>query len=153
MAKVRKNKVYKPRLVSAPRILNFVSASDARPDLKLLFHAAVMAFTVQPTVATCNQISKHLCKISGAMSLANNGAPIEGKKDSGSIAICEAIKVIELIGERYDRSEEVTISPVEASILRRCAGKLDAVLSTVPAVCYDKAEKEVDGLIDDEVAA
>ena len=153
MAKDRKNKVYKPRLVLVPRIINFISAADARPDLKLLFHAAVMAFTVQPTVATCNQISRHLCKISGAMSLANNGAPIEGRKDAESKAICDAIKVIELIGQRYDKSEEVTISPAEANILRRCAGRLDAVLSTVPAACYDTAEKEIDGLIDDEVAA
>lgn len=153
MAKDRKNKLYRPRLLLVPRILNFISASDARPDLKLLFHAAVMAFTVQPTVATCNQISKHLCKISGAMSLANDGAPIEGKKDSGSIAICEAIKIIELVGARYDRSDAVTISPSEVNILCRCAGKLDSVLSTIPAACYDRAEKEVDGLIVDEVAA
>ena len=147
MAKDRKHRTYKPRLVSVPRIINFVSVADARPDIKLLFHAAVMAFTVQPTVATCNQISAHLCKIAGAMSLANNGAPIQDQRDAGSLAICAAINLIEMIGDRYSRSEQVSITPVEAEILRRCAGKLDAVLSRIPATCYDKAETEVIGLV------
>lgn len=143
MAKDRKNKKYRPRLSLVPGIIKFVSVADARPDLKLLFHAAVMAFTVQPTAATCNQISAHLCRIAGAMSLANAGAAIEVRKDAGSTAICAAIKVIELIGARYDRSELVTITPSEAGLLRRCAGKLDAVLSSLPAACYDRAETEV----------
>lgn len=143
MAKDRKNKKYRPRLMLVPGIIRFISVADARPDIKLLFHSAVMAFTVQPTEATCNQISAHLCKIAGAMSLANNGAPIQTRKDSGSTAICKAIDLIEVIGARYDRSEIVSITASEARILRRCAGKLDAVLSRVPANCYDKSELEV----------
>lgn len=147
MAKDRKNKVYVPRMVLVPGIVKFVSAATARPDIKLLFHGAVMAFTVQPTNATCNQISAHLCKIAGAMSLANNSAPIQGRKDKGSIGINTAISVIESVAKRYDVSSDVTITDHEAQVLRRCAGLLDAVLSTVPEACYEIAEREVDGLI------
>lgn len=147
MAKDRKNKVYVPRMVLVPGIVKFVSVAHARPDIKLLFHSAVMAFTVQPTNATCNQISAHLCKIAGAMSLANNGAPIQGRKDKGSISINLAIAVIESVAARYEISDDVTITEYEAKVLRKCAGGLDAVLSNVPEACYERAEREVDGLI------
>ena len=48
------------------------------------------------------------------MSLANNGAPIQDQRDAGSLAICAAINLIEMIGDRYSRSEQVSITPVEA---------------------------------------
>lgn len=147
MAKDRKNKVYVPRMVLVPGIVKFVSAATARPDIKLLFHGAVMAFTVQPTLATCNQISTQLCKIAGAMSVANNGAPLKDRKDKGSVAINLAMAVIESVGDRYALSDDVTLTEYEAKVLRKCAGGIDAVLSNVPEACYEKVERDLDGLI------
>lgn len=139
----KRNKKYKPKIKSVPRIINFISVCDARPNLIGDFHLSVMAFTLCPSHATCNEISAHLCKIAGAMSIANNGAPLLEQKDEASKAINDAINVIELVGARYDKSEQVSISVTESTILRRCAGKLDAVLSRISACLYDYTEKEI----------
>jgi hypothetical protein len=143
----KRNKKYTPRLLITPKIIQIISVNDVRPDIKLLFHTAVMAFTVQPTHATCNQISSHLCKIAGAMSLANNGEAIDARKDKCSVAICDAINVIESVGARFDLTSEVSISDSEIKVLRKCAGVLDGVLSRLPAACYERAENEVHNVV------
>lgn len=81
------------------------------------------------------------------MSHANNGAPILGRKDAHSIALNSAIKALEGVCERHDRTGKVGVTALEAQTLIAASGALDAVLCEVPAVCYDRADKELAGAL------
>jgi len=143
--KKRSNRVV--REIKIPKIIPFVSAIDAYPELVLELHLKLLAATNEPSIDTINQLSKELCIIAGSMSISNKGEPIKGKRDLSSLAIQSAINVIESITERHDRTGKVFVSDLDKKSLIAAANGLDKVLSRVSKFSYEIAALEVEGYI------
>lgn len=135
------------REIKIPKIIPFVSALDAYPELALELHLKLVAATNEPSIDTINQLSKELCIIAGAMSINNQGAPIKGQHDLYSIAIQTAINVIEAISNRHDRTGKVFVSELDKNSLIAAANGLDKVLAKVSKFSYELAALEVEGFI------
>lgn len=139
----KRNKAYKPRPVRVPAIIPLEMVGDALPMLALQLHAGIVTLIEAPTVDHCNNLSRQLCIIAGAMSHQNTGAPILEKRDASSLAIRSAILAIESVVDRHGRTGKVAVTDSEAVTLRAAAGKLDDALSDISLFAYRKAEAEV----------
>ena len=140
-------KKHRPIMALVPKIIRRVSALEAYPGLALELHCKLLAATVEPSIATVNQLSKELCVIAGAMSYETNCRPIEGRKDMEALAIMSAIKVTELIVGRYERTGSVFVSNLDRKSMTAAANGLDSVLSRVSKRSYEIAALEVEGYI------
>lgn len=138
-----RKKIYKPRAAKIPAIIKLESVGDSLAMLPFQLHAQIETLIEMPTAEHCNNVSKQLCIIAGAISHANRGAPILGKRDASSLAINSAIQAVDDVVQRHDRTGAVAVSELEAKTIRAAAGKLDDALYAIPLLCYRKAEREV----------
>jgi len=147
--KTKRTKKYIPKMVLVPKLIPRITAAQAYPDLALYFHLKLVAAINEPAIATINQMSHELCVIAGAMSYESNGQPIQGRKDIEALAIMSAIKVLESIVERYERTGKVFVSELEGKSLVAAANGIASVLARVSKVIYEIALHEVDGYINE----
>ncbi|WP_194720806.1 hypothetical protein [Noviherbaspirillum malthae] len=140
----KRTKRYVPRIPQIPGLLQVQMTREARPDLALRLHLAVINLIEAPTVPACNQLSMQLTCIAGGMSHASKGQPILGRTDAASIAIKSAIMTIESIVDRHDRTGALVVKDEDAMSLRAAVGNLDAVLGQIPLPYYTRAVKEVE---------
>lgn len=138
-----RHKSHQQKTIRVPSIIKLITAAEAYPDLAIKIHMGVDEFIRSPSIMSANHLSQQLCLIAGAMSHAANGAPILGRKDAHSIAINSAINAFQGVCDRHDRTGKVSVTKLESQTLIASAGQLDAVLNKVPAVCYDRADREL----------
>lgn len=130
-----------------PGIIPLVSVAEYYPDVLLKMHTAIDSAIAGQDFKTCNWLSRQLCCIAGAMSHASGGKAIIGRTDSASVAILSALRVLETVGQRFDRTHAVGISALESKSLIATSVALDAVLHTLPARCYDIAAAELEAAL------
>lgn len=141
--KKARNKTYTAKPVRVPAIIPLATAADAHPELAMRLHTGIQWFIDNPTIESANNFSQQLCLVAGAMSHSIGGAPVLGRKDANSIAINSACHALQAICDRHDRTRVVSVMPLEAKTLIAATGRLDEVLHSVPAYCYDRADKEL----------
>jgi hypothetical protein len=140
----KRNKKHVPKMVLIPKIIPCITAAQAYPDLALHFHLKLVAAINEPNIATINQMSHELCVIAGAMSYESNCKPLLGRKDLEALAIMSAIKVLESIVDRHDRTGKVFVSELEGKSLKAAANGIHSVLMRVSKVSYETALLEVE---------
>jgi hypothetical protein len=132
----KRNKKHMPKMVLIPKIIPRITALQAYPDLA-------------NNIATINQMSHELCVIAGAMSYESNCKPLLGRKDMEALAIMSAIKVLESIVDRHDRTGKVFVSELEGKSLDAAVKGIHSVLSRIGNNSYETALHEVDGYINE----
>jgi hypothetical protein len=145
----KRNKKHMPKMVLIPKIIPRITALQAYPDLANNFLLKLMAAKVDPTIATINQMSHELCVIAGSMSYESNCKPLLGRKDAEALAIMSAIKVLESIVDRHDRTGKVFVSELEGKSLDAAVNGIHSVLSRIGNNSYETALHEVDGYINE----
>jgi hypothetical protein len=138
----KRNKAYQPKRVSIPMLFMTQTVLDQYPHLATSLYGQIIAFIERPCVESSNNLSHQLACIAGGMSHMNSGAPIKGRRDAGSLAICSAVSCMEGIGNRFERIGVIEVSATEAATLKAAAGRLDQVLQGMPLACYIRAEAE-----------
>jgi len=140
-------KRHHPIVAKVPKIIKRVSALEAYPELALELHCKLLAATLEPSIATVNQLNKELCVIAGAMSYESGCKPIQGRKDMEALAIMSAINTTESIVNRYGTTGKVFVSEFEGKSMKAAANGLDSVLRRVGKASYEIAALEVEGYI------
>lgn len=140
----KRNKAYKPRLVTVPMMFITQTVQDRFPHLAIGLYGQIIAFCEQPNFETSNNLSRQICIIAGGMSHMRNGVALKALKDPASVAICSAVYCMEGIGKRYDETGVISVKELEKQTLKAAAGRLDEVLQIMPLACYIKAEQESD---------
>jgi hypothetical protein len=138
----KRTKSYQPKRVAIPMLFMQQSVLDKYPHLPTAVYGQIHTFIERPSVEASNNLSHQIACIAGGMSHMANGAPIRGKRDAGSIAICSAVACMEAICKRFERTGMIAVNDSEAQTLRGAAGRLDEVLQGMPLSAYLKAESE-----------
>jgi hypothetical protein len=140
----KRNKAHKSGRLTIPMMFLTSTVLAKYPHLATSLYGQIIAFCERPCIETSNNLSRQFACIAGGMSHMNKGAPIRGKRDAASIAICSAINCIEAICHRFERTGAILVNELEKTTLHAAAGRLDEVLQTMPLACYLRAEQEAD---------
>ena len=136
----RRNKAYKPRIVTIPKLIPIQMVTDELPLLAPQLHAAVMTVIERPSCEACNNLSRQLTVIAAGISYKVGGS-VRGTAEG--IPLQSAILAVEAIVDRHERTGVVAVSEQEAATLRAAAGALDGVLCNMSVTAYQWAERDV----------
>lgn len=141
MSKPRKK--YQPRAIGIPHIFMREAVADVFPNKAFELHAAIVTMIERPDTDHCNNLTRQLCTIAGGLSYMRGGRMLRDERDAPAIAVNSAIRVIEDIIDRIERTHQFAVTDTEARTLRAAAGKLDEALNDMPVAAWRLAEQEI----------
>lgn len=144
MSKKHRKDAYRARPVLIPKLIRIESVADAKPIECAKLYAAIITMSERPTTAHCNNLSKQLAYIAACLFRLNGNKPVLQRKDESSIAIYSAIKTVEGIIDRTERTGTLAVTDTEKMSFKAAAGKLDEVLRRIPLLTCESCVREVE---------
>jgi hypothetical protein len=136
-----RNKTYTPRPANVPMMVALATGPVDADGLAFKLHAAILTMVERPTTEHCNNLTQQLCALTIAMSLRSNGIQAGGPYAYLFRTLQSAIKVIEAIIDRFERTGALGVAGPETATLHAAAQVLDPNLHLIPEALYRAAEK------------